>query len=205
MWAESHVMRSQFASSSLAITCTYTFVWGFQNTKKIVHLSFCPFKLPFYIALSFPLMEKICRELLLKSIIQGLGGWKMEQEFPGAFRSKHHIINEELFINRPKGRGIEIQVDGLDSNPCLTSRKTFFTSRNLSTPAGKVLGNPWGWCPCLWVKWKGSLLHAACECWGRILFSRPGSSLWASLARKEDTLLCWGCTEGWVGQSRRER
>jgi len=83
-------------------------------------------------------MEKICRELLLKSIIQGLGGWKMEQEFPGAFRSKHHIINEELFINRPKGRGIEIQVDGLDSNPCLTSRKTFFTSRNLR----KVLGNP---------------------------------------------------------------
>ena len=92
MWAESHVMRSQFASSSLAITCTYTFVWGFQNTKKIVHLSFCPFKLPFYIALSFPLMEQICRELLLKSIIQGLGGWKMEQKFPGVFRSKHHIM-----------------------------------------------------------------------------------------------------------------
>ena len=66
----------------------------------------------------------------------------MEHKFPGAFLSKHHIINEELFINRLKGWGIEIQVDGLDSNPHLTSRKTFFTSMNLSTPAGKALGNP---------------------------------------------------------------
>ena len=41
----------------------------------------------------------------------------MEHKFPGAFLSKHHIINEELFINRLKGWGIEIKVDGLDSNP----------------------------------------------------------------------------------------
>lgn len=133
----------------------------------------------------------------------------MEQKFPGAFWSKHQIINEELFINRLKDANRDVS-GWTGFQPLPNLQENYFPCMSLSSPAGESFWESLGIMPLsLSLVTRFSEVCFVCVCvsvcvLGKIISFRPGFHRLSIINHCEDALSLLRLREGRTQRARRK-